>query len=387
LSEFISYGRQCLDEKDVEAVVGVFGSGFLTQGPKVKEFENALGEYCGAKHVVAFSSGTAALHGAYFAGGLEEGDEIITSPMTFMATANAALYLGGRPVFVDIEPDTGNLDAELIEPAITEKTKAVVPVHFAGHPVDMESVVAATAGHDLILIEDACHALGATYRDRRIGDCAYSDMVVFSFHPVKAITTAEGGAVVTDNETYYKRLLMFRHHGITKDPDDFQAAEDKPGPWYHEMQYLGYNYRLSDLHSALGLSQLGKLDRFVERRRRIAEMYRCAFGDNPFFDLPVEREYARSAYHLYCIRLKDNCTSWKKEIFSRLRRRNISPQVHYIPVHLQPYYQRLGYRRGACPNAEDFYLREVSVPLYPSLSDEQVDYVARNLLEVLGEGI
>lgn len=379
------YGCQCIEEDDIKAVMEVLRSNFLTQGPKVREFENRLAEYCGARYAVAFSSGTAALHGAYFSAGVGEGDEIITSPITFMATANAALFLAARPAFIDVEVDTGNMEPSLVEEAITEKTKAVVPVHFSGHPVDLAGISKTAKEHKLLLIEDACHALGAKYLDTTIGDCSYSDMCVFSFHPVKSITTAEGGAVLTNNESLYEKLVMFRQHGVTKDERKLRNKSDEDGPWYHEMHYLGYNYRLTDIQSALGISQLGKLDRFVARRREIVDIYARGFEDNPFFDLPVERNYAKSAYHLYAIRLKDAHSSRKKAIFAELKNRGIVAQVHYIPVHLQPYYQDLGYKRGAYSVAEDFYERVLSLPLYPSMSQEDVEFVIDRTLAAFRE--
>lgn len=380
MNKFIPYGHQCIEEDDIEAVVEVLRSDFLTQGPKVKEYEDLFAAHRGAKFAVAFSSGTAALHGAYFAAGLGVGDEIITSSMTFLATANACLFLGARPVFVDIEVDTGNIATGLVEQAITNQTKAIVPVHFSGHPVDLQKIADIAKKHDLILIEDACHALGAEYLGTNIGDCEYSDMAVFSFHPVKSITTGEGGAVLTNNEDFYKKLVMFRHHGVTKERDAFHNKEEHPGQWYYEMQYLGYNYRLTDIHSALGISQLKKLDRFIRRRREIVEKYTQAFRNNKFFDVPFEKSYAKSAWHLYPIKLKDKYKSRKEEIFNNLQKKGLGVQVHYIPVYLQPYYQQLGYKRGLCPNAEDFYKREISIPIYYAMSDKDILYVIDNVL-------
>ena len=379
----LSYSHQSIEQDDIDSVLSVLKSDFLTQGPKVREFEAALAAYCGSKFAVVFSSGTAALHGAYFAAGLAKNDQIITSPITFLATANAAFFLGAEPVFVDIEPDTGNIDPALIENAITEKTKAIVPVHFAGHPAELKTIADIAQKHRLLLIEDACHALGATYEGTTIGDCRYSDMAVFSFHPVKSITAGEGGAVMTHNETFYDKLVMFRHHGVTKDQRMFKNRIDGVGDWYYEMQYLGYNYRLTDLHCALGISQLNKLDRFIRNRREIVKTYNQAFENNRFFDVPVERRYATSAWHLYAIRLKNAFKTHKTEIFTKLRTKGLGVQVHYIPVHLQPYYQEHGYPQSPCPNAEDFYEREISLPLYPSMSRQDVDYVVRNTLDVL----
>ena len=382
MNKFIPYGHQCVEEDDIQAVLEVLRSDFLTQGPKVREFEDLLSAYCGARSAVVFSSGTAALHGAYFAAGVSDGNEIITSPITFLSTANAGLFLGGRPAFVDVEPDTGNIDADLIEQAITDRTKAIVPVHFAGHPTELAAIAEMTRTHNLILIEDACHALGAKYLGTTIGDCKHSDMAVFSFHPVKSITTGEGGAVLTNNKEYYEKLVMFRHHGVAKDSGAFINKDRHRGQWYYEMQYLGYNYRLTDIHCALGISQLSKLDRFIRRRREIAETYSQTFQNNAFFDTPIEKSYAKSAWHLYPIRLKDKYKGRKVEIFSKLREEGLGVQVHYIPVHLQPYYEQLGYKKGFCPNAEDFYEREISIPIYQGMSDEDVQYVKDNLLSV-----
>ena len=382
MNRLIPYGHQCVEEDDIQAVVETLRSDFLTQGPKVREFEDSLSAYCGAKFAVVFSSGTAALHGAYFAAGLGDEDEIITSPITFLATANAGLFLDARPVFVDIEADTGNIDPGLIKRAITNKTKAVVPIHFAGHPVDLKRISNIAKEHKVIVIEDACHALGARYLDTKIGDCKYSDMAVFSFHPVKSITTGEGGAVLTNNEDFYKKLIMFRHHGVTKESDAFQNREDYHGQWYYEMQYLGFNYRLTDIQCALGISQLKKLDMFIQRRCEIADMYARAFRDNPFFDLPGEKSGVKSAWHLYPIRLRDKHKNCKANIFMKLREKGLGVQVHYIPVYLQPYYQQLGYKRGLCLNAEDFYEREISIPIYQTMSDKDVQYVKDNLLSV-----
>jgi UDP-4-amino-4,6-dideoxy-N-acetyl-beta-L-altrosamine transaminase len=383
LNRLISYGHQYIDEDDIEAVVEVLRSDFLTQGPKVREFEEVLAKYCGAKYVVVFSSGTAALHGAYFAAGIGDGDEVITSPITFLATANAALFLGARPVFVDIEGDSGNIDAELVEPAITSKTKAIVPVHFAGHPANLKKIAGIARKYNLILIEDACHALGARYLDTTIGDCRYSDMAAFSFHPVKSITTGEGGAVLTNDKEYHERLVMFRHHGITKDKSAFVNKDEGVGQWYYEMQHLGYNYRLTDIQCALGISQLKKLDRFIHKRRHIVNAYNRAFKGNPFFDLPVEKSGVESAWHLYAIRLKDAYKRVKSKIFKELHLRQLGVQVHYIPVHLQPYYQQLGYSRDLCPKAKDFYERQISIPIHQAMSDEDVECVISSLMDVL----
>ena len=393
---FIPYSRQLIDDADIEEVVRILKSDWLTQGPKVKEFEEALAAYCGAKYATVFSSGTAALHAAYFVTDINKDDEIITSPITFLSTANAALFLGAYPVFVDIEINTGSINPDLVERAITKKTKAVVPVDYAGHPADLEKIAEIAKKYNLLLIEDACHALGAEYKGKKIGNYKYSDMTVFSFHPVKPITTGEGGAVLTNNKEYYEKLIMFRQHGVTKNPKKFlnkslsfpphtSHLTPRANHWYYEMQFLGYNYRLTDIQCALGISQLKKLDKFIERRRQIVEIYKEAFKNNDFFDLPVEKDYAKSSWHLYPIRLKNKYCNEKRGIFTKLREKGLGVQVHYIPVYWQPYYQKLGYRKGICPNAEDFYRREISIPLYPSMSDEDVEYVVNTILSTFKE--
>ncbi|MDA8089250.1 MAG: UDP-4-amino-4,6-dideoxy-N-acetyl-beta-L-altrosamine transaminase [Nitrospiraceae bacterium] len=382
MSSLIPYSRQSVDEDDIKEVLAVLRSDYLTQGPKSGEFEAALANYCGAEFAVVFSSGTAALHGAYFAAGIGPGDEIITSPITFAATANAALYLGAKPVFSDIEPETGNIDPELIEKAITSGTKAIVPVDYAGNPAALNRIRELAGKHGLIVIEDACHALGASYKENKIG--SLSEMTIFSFHPVKPITTGEGGAVVTNNRSFYEKLLAFRSHGIVKDAAIFK--EHSHGNWYYEMQVLGYNYRLTDIQCALGLSQLKKLDTFIQRRQEIALSYNAAFHGNRWFDTPVVTESAQSSWHLYPIRLRDGSSGMKTEIFDKLRTAGLWVQVHYLPVYLHPYYRNiLGYREGICPQAERFYERELSIPIYQGMSDADIETVKRTLFDVLGE--
>jgi len=378
--DFIPYGRQWIDDGDIEEVVKVLRGEFITQGKTVEKFERALAEYCGAKYCVVFNSGTSALIGAYFAIGLTERDNFITSPITFVATANAGRVWGAEVRFGDVENDTGNLNPEGLEDLIDEKTKLIVPVHYAGHPVDLEGFRKLADKHNLFLIEDACHALGARYKDSKIGSAYYSDAVIFSFHPVKHITTGEGGAVLTNDTTIYKRLKLVRNHGITKDVKDFLNPPD--GGWYYEQHFLGFNFRLTDFQSALGLSQLKKLDFFVKRRREIASAYNELFKDNPYFDLPPERNYAFHSYHLYPIRLKDPYKHLKREIFSKLREAGLGVQVHYIPVYRQPYYRNLGYRNFTLPNAEDFYRREISLPIFPAMDDRTVREVAERVFRV-----
>ncbi len=383
MEKFIPYGKQFIDEEDIKAVVDVLKSDYITQGNKLPEFEKKLADYCGSKFAVVFNSGTSALHGAYFALGLERDDEFITTPMTFAATSNAGLYLGAKPVFVDIEPETGNIDVQKIEEKITPNTKLISVVHYAGHPVDMEKVKEIADRHNIKVVEDACHALGGRYKGEKIGSCKLSDVAIFSFHPVKHITTGEGGAVLTNDRKVYEKLLMFRNHGITKEPDKFKNQPD--GSWYYEMQLLGYNYRMTDIQAALGISQLKKLDDFIKKRQQIANMYNEAFKDNPYFDLPVEKDYAYHAYHLYPIRLKDEYKDKKKEIFDKLRKEGIGVQVHYIPVYWHPYYQQLGYEKGICPKSEDFYKREISLPIYPAMKKEDIEFVIEKIWKVFNE--
>jgi UDP-4-amino-4,6-dideoxy-L-N-acetyl-beta-L-altrosamine transaminase len=377
----IPYGRQLIHNDDIEEVIRVLRSDFLTQGPKIREFEESLADYCGCKHAVVFNSGTSALHGSYFAVGLGKEDEFITSPNTFVATVNAGLYLGATPIFGDVEEDTGNIDASRIEERITRKTKLIVPVHYSGHPAHMESIYNLAGKHNLFVVEDACHALGSKYNGQKIGTCKYSNLAVLSFHPVKHITTGEGGAILTNSEDYYGKLLAFRTHGITKT----NFLNESEGQWYYEMQLLGYNFRMTDIQAALGLSQLKKLDSFVDRRREIVKIYSEAFEGNPYFDVPVERHYAFSSYHLYAIRLKGEYKNKRRIAFSKMREKGLGVQVHYIPVYLQPYYRNLGFKKGICPQAEDFYSKEISIPLYPAMRDQDVNYVVEKIFEVFKE--
>lgn len=381
MKKYIPYGKQWIADDDIEEVINVLKSDFITQGPKIAQFEEKLAEYCGAEYAVVFNSGTAALHGAYFSLGLKEDDEFITTPMTFAATSNAGLYLGATSVFADIEYDTGNIDISKIEDKITDKTKLISVVHYGGHPVNMEKIFDLANKYNLKIIEDACHAIGARYKESKVGSCKYSDTSIFSFHPVKHITTAEGGAVLTNKSEIYDKLLTFRNHGISKNESKF--INKSHGDWYYEMQLLGYNYRMSDIQVALGISQLRKLDRFIEIRRRIVQIYNDAFKENIFFETPPEKQYAYNSYHLYPVRIKDEYKSAKREIFSALRQKGLGVQVHYIPVYWHPYYQNLGYKKGLCPIAEDFYQREISLPLYPAMKKEDIEYVIKITLKVL----
>lgn len=365
----IPYGRQSIEQADLDAVAEVLRSDWLTQGPKVAEFEKALASYCGAKHAVAVTNGTAALQAAYFALGLKAGDEFITSPLTFAATATAGLWQGAKPVFADVDPETGNLDPEAAARAVTPRTKAVVPVDFGGLPADLDAFRALASAKKLALVEDACHALGTSYKGRHIG--SVSDLTAFSFHPVKSITTGEGGAVLTSDDRLAERLQVFRTHGIRRGED-----------WEYAVEEFGQNLRLTDIQSALGLSQLKRLDRFVARRREIAARYQKAFAG--WEDArPLAAAVADSAWHLFVIRLAGPAAGKRREVFQALRARGIGVQVHYIPVYWHPYYQALGYRKGLCPRAEALYESMISLPIYPTLADAQQDEVIGILREVL----
>ncbi|MBI3601350.1 MAG: UDP-4-amino-4,6-dideoxy-N-acetyl-beta-L-altrosamine transaminase [Candidatus Omnitrophica bacterium] len=373
----IPYGRQTIDDKDIRAVVQVLRSDWLTQGPKVLEFEEALCRYTGAKYAVVVSSGTAALHIACLAAGLGKGQEAMVPANTFVATANAVLYTGAQPVFADIDHETGNIDPRAIMKMMNRTTRAIIPVHFGGNPCAMEDIYGLAKKRKITIIEDACHALGAAYKSGgkwwKIGSCRHSDMTIFSFHPLKAITTAEGGAVLTNDKRLYQRFLKLRSHGVTKEPSDFENrnAHDV-GPWYYEMQELGFNFRITDLQCALGVSQLKKADGFVRKRTRIAQLYRKAWAHGSYFDLPSQQNNGVSAWHLFPIRLKGRFVQRRKEMFCWLRDLGLGVQVHYIPVYWQPYYARLGYAKGSCPVAEDFYRREISLPLYPAMTSADV---------------
>lgn len=381
----IPYSHQAVDKSDIREVIKVLRSDWLTQGPKVPEFEERLCRYTGAKYAVCVSSGTAALHIACLAAGVKPGVEVITSPLTFAASANCALYCGGKPVFADVSRDTANIDPRELAKKITRKTRVVIPVHFAGLPCEMKEISSLARARKITVIEDACHALGAVYKAKKIGSCSHSDMSVFSFHPLKSITTGEGGAVLTNSKELYGRLLLYRNHGITKERSRLLRRNE--GGWFYEMQELGFNYRMTDIQAALGISQLKKADLFIAARRRVASVYDRAFAGNPYFDIPPVSAGYFSAYHLYPIRIKGEDPSRKRRrIFDALRKKGIGVQVHYIPVYRHPFYKRLGPGRADCPNAEDYYSRELSIPLYPSMRKAQIRFVIESLLRVAGEG-
>jgi perosamine synthetase len=379
-NSLLPYGRQSIEEDDIQAVVNVLRSDWLTTGPKVAEFEEAFAARIGAKYAVSFSSGTAALHGAAFAAGLKPGDEAITTPMTFAATVNCVLYQGATPAFADVSTDTLNLDPEKVAARITPRTRAVLPVDYAGHPADLDAMLELAARHGLVVIEDACHALGAEYRGRRTGSIA--DMTVFSFHPVKHLATGEGGMVSTDRTDCAQTLRRFRNHGISSDARQRRAE----GQWRYEMVLLGFNYRLPDFACVLGLSQLKKLEANLSRRREIAARYAAAFRDLAGILPPAVRLDVNPAWHLYPIRLSlERLSANRAQVFRALRAENIGVNVHYIPVHCHPYYRdRFGYRGGEYPIAEDAYERLISLPMFHGMSDQDVEDVIAAVKKVIG---
>lgn len=370
--EAIRYGRQWLDEADMAAVHEVLQSSFLTGGPHVERLEKRLAGYTGAKYAVAVSNGTAALHCACLAAGITEGDEVITTPMTFAASANCVLYCGARPVFADIDPETYNVSPLSIRERITDKTKAIIAVDFTGQPVQADEIRAICEEYDLIFIEDAAHSIGSKYKGKMVG--SFADLTTFSFHPVKTITGGEGGAILTNDDDLYKKLMLYRNHGIVHAAENMEEKHDEP--WYYEQQFLGFNYRLTDFQSALIDSQLDKLERFKARRKEIAEKYNQAFSDMPEIILQKEIPEADTCRHLYIIRLdleKLNCS--RLEFFHAMTAENVVPQVHYIPIYYFPYYRKLGYQKGLCPNAEHIYEGIMSIPLFPKMTDHDVDTV------------
>ena len=386
----ISYGRQFIDEDDIKTVVETLKSDYMTQGPKIKEFEDKVAEYHGCKYAVAFCNGTAALHAAYYSVGLKKGDEFITSPITFAASGNGGLYLGGIPKFVDIDKDTYNIDVNKLSEAITEKTRVITPVSLAGYPVDLKTIrkIIEKTGKDIKIIHDAAHAIGALREGRNIVD--YADMTILSFHPVKHVTTGEGGMVLTNNEEYYKKLCLFRTHGITRDSKELL---ENHGAWYYEMQDLGYNYRITDMQCALGITQMNKLNKSLYKRNQIAKFYEKELKNIEWLKLPLgyfskewlddekyenlkEKPKNLNSYHLFPILLENS--EERKKFFDYMRENNIFVQVHYIPLHLMPYYrENFGYKKGDFPIAEDYYSREVSLPMYPTLTEEELEYIIK----------
>jgi perosamine synthetase len=376
--KLLPYGRQSLDDADVQAVVEVLKSDWLTTGPKVGEFEERFAAWVEAKYAVSFSSGTAALHAAAFAAGLGPGDEAITTPMTFCATANCVLYQGAKPVFADVSADTLNLDPSEVAKKLSSRIKAILAVDYAGHPTDLDALLAVTRPRGIPLIEDACHALGGEYRGKRVGGIA--DMTVFSFHPVKHLTTGEGGMVTTNDARLAETLRRFRNHGISSEARQRQEA----GQWFYEMVLLGFNYRLTEIACALGLSQLERLDANVARRREIAAQYGEAFRDLPAIVIPAVREDVNPAWHLYPIRLKlEMLAVGRGEIFQALRAENIGVNVHYIPVHQHPYYRERSKSKESYPVTEHAYERLISLPMFHSMTVQDVEDVIHALLKVV----
>jgi len=382
------YGGPVIDAEDMEAVIDVLKGGRVAEGPVSAAFERALSEYTGAAYAVVCSSGTAALHLACLAAGLGPGDTVITTPLTTPSTANAAMYVGASVTFADVDPETGNIDpGKVIEAARAGGARAVIPVHYGGRPAEVERIGALARDLGLVVIEDAREALGAERLDddgrwRKVGSCDHSEMTVFSFHPTRAITSGEGGAVTTNDRGLYELLKSYRDHGVTRDPAAF--VNRRPAPWYYEMQRLGFNYRLSEIHAALGMSQLKRLDRLIERRREIAALYGGLFGGLPLFTTPPESPRARGAWPFYPVAIDfDGLGVSRAGLFGRLAEAGVSLDVHHVPVHTQPYYAEGPGRPGAgkpdLPSAERFFACEVSLPVHPALSDEDVKAIARAL--------
>lgn len=369
--KIIPYGHQYIDEKDIKEMIKVLRSDWVTQGPKVEEFEKAIARYCNVKYAVAVSSGTAALHAAYSVAGIKKGDEVITTPLTFAATVNCIVFCGGKPVFIDVQKDTLNIDPLKIEKRINKKTKAIAVVDFAGHPCDYDEIKKIAKKYKLLIIEDAAHSLGSEYKGKRIGNLA--DMTILSFHPVKTITTGEGGMVLTNNKNFYEKLKIFRHHGIVKNP--------QKGGWYYEIDEPGYNYRLTDFQCALGISQLKKINKFIKKRREIVTKYNRAFKDLNEIVAPVERSYVKSAWHIYSIQLR---SGKREKIFKALQKEGVGVQVHYIPLHLQPFYKKeFGYKKGNFPVAERYYERTITLPLFPGIADKKLDKIIKIVKKII----
>lgn len=379
LQEFIPYGKQYIDEVDMAAVNEVLRSPYLTTGPKVAEFEKALCQLTGARFAVAISNGTSALHAACYAAGITAGDEVITTAITFAASANCVLYCGGRPVFADINPETWNIDPKNIEAKITDKTKAVIAVDFTGQAVEIDEIKAICKKHNLIFIEDAAHSIGTKYKGIPVG--AHADLTTFSFHPVKTITCGEGGAILTNDESYYKKLILFRSHGITREEEWLSQC---PYSGYNEQIELGYNYRMTDFQAALGTSQLKKIEIFTQRRKEIVQAYNEAFKDMPELILQKEIESSDTTRHLYILRLDESrLKEGRNKIYEALNAENVGLQVHYMPVYFHPYYQELGYEKGLCPEAEKLYETIITIPLYYGMTEMDVKGVIEAVKKVI----
>ena len=384
--EIIPYGRHQLNQDDIDAVVDVLQNGWLTQGAKVTEFENAIASYCGAKYAVACNSGTAALHLAILAAGIGKDDEIVAPAITFLATSNCGAYVGATPRFTDVDVSTVRMTAELLEPLLSEKTRAVLPVHFAGYPCDMSQIAPLIREKcpKAVIIEDACHALGAKHPDGTpVGSLKWADMSMFSFHPVKHIATGEGGVILTDRQDLADRLRTFRNHGMTKDASLLTKPEE--GPWYYEMQELGYNYRIPDINCALGISQLKKIDAFVSRRQAIAERYHEELSNLPHTILPKPEKSSDSSWHIYCLQVDfESLGKDRKQVMKELIERGVGTQVHYYPVPLQPWYkENYGFKEGDFDGAEKYYSQTLTIPLFPAMTDKDVESVIENITKVI----
>lgn len=383
----IPYGRQDISEGDIQAVLDVLRSDYLTQGPAVTTFEQAVASYCGAANAIAVNSATSALHIACLAAGLEPGDILWTSPNTFVASANCALYCGAKVDFVDIDPCTYNMSVDALREKLEEAEqndrlpKVVIPVHFAGQSCEMSKIADLAKRYKFTVIEDASHAIGGRYLEKPVGSCEFSDMTVFSFHPVKIVTTGEGGMIVTNKKALYEKLIRLRSHGITRNPEFMEGKAH--GPWYYQQIELGFNYRMTDIQAALGTSQMKRLDEFVGRRNMLAKQYNKKLSNLPI-TLPWQHSDSYSAFHLYVIRLKlDEINKTHREVFESLRSSGIGVNLHYIPVHTQLYYQKLGFNEGDFPEAEAYYREAISLPLYPSLSKDKQDYIVNALKSAL----
>ena len=385
----IPYGRQDISEQDVKAVTEVLLSDFLTQGPKINEFEQSLVAYTGAKYAVAVNSATSALHIACLALDVGPGDVVWTSPVTFVASSNCAIYCGASVDFVDIDEKTYNMSPVKLEEKLKEAKlngclpKVVIPVHLAGQSCEMIAISKLSKEYGFKIIEDASHAIGGKYQGLPVGDCRYSDITVFSFHPVKIVTTAEGGAALCNNEKIKDKLHLLRSHGITRDEN--QMVNASHGPWYYEQVDLGFNYRMTDIHAALGLSQMKRLNDFIQKRHDIADRYFQELSHLPI-DLPFQHSDTFSAFHLFIIKLKQNVKKSHKEVFQELRGQGIGVNLHYIPVYLHPYYEKLGFKKGYCPNAEVYYSGAISIPMFSSLTTEDQMKTCQSIKLVLGRG-
>jgi len=382
----IPYGKQLINAQDIEVVGKVLKTDWISQGPKIREFENALCGYTGVKYAVVVSSGTAALHLACLAAGIKQGDEVITTPMSFVASANCILYCGAKPIFADIQSGIANIDPQKIAKELNNRTKGIIPVHFAGTSCDMEAIRQISKRKHLLVIEDAAHALGATYKGVKVGSCKYSDMTVFSFHPTKSITTGEGGAILTNQKDLYERLLLLRNHGIAK---DFKRSNVNVRPWYYEMKILGFNYRITDFQAALGVSQLDKISKFIARRVEIAKLYDKAFQNTEWLKVLQIGERDGSSCHIYVVLIDfRKIQKTRGEVMNYLKRHGIGTQVHYIPIYRHPFYRKLfAYRICDYPESEKYYVSALTLPLHPGVKKADLDLVIKKILSLSKERI